>query len=148
MGAEGGTFLGLTGSGGTLAPLFLVQVSRGTMPVLQKIFQTPTGVKLLGWPEPRGTHWVLKGALFWVCGDVGPIIPGPGVNWHHAGVSKDFSDPIRCQTAWVAPSPGDPGGADVGTFGVPSTLGVHFRLGTRSDLHFKLARGDHCVIDY
>ena len=34
---------------GTLAPLFLVQVSIGTMPVSQKIFQTPSGVKLLGW---------------------------------------------------------------------------------------------------
>ena len=33
LGAEGGTFLGLTGSVGTLAPLFLVQVSSGTMRV-------------------------------------------------------------------------------------------------------------------
>ena len=141
-------YLGLVWSGGTLAPFFLVPVSGGTMPGSQKNFQTPTGVKLLGWPEPRGTHWVLKVALFWVWGDVGAIFPGPRVEWHHAGVAKKISDPKRCQTAWVAPSPGDPGGADGGTFGLPPTLEVHFRLGTGSDLHFKLARGDHCVIDY
>ena len=56
LGAEGGTFLGLTGSVGTLAPLFLVQVSIGTMPVSQKIFQTPSGVKLLGWRQAQGTR--------------------------------------------------------------------------------------------
>ena len=57
----------------------------------------------------------------------------------------------RCQTAWVAPTPGDQGGggfSESATFGEPGTLEVHFRLGTRSDLHFKLARGGHCVIDY
>ena len=56
--------------------------------------------------------------------------------------------PQRCQTAWLAPGPRDPGGADGATFGVPPTLEVHFRLGTGSDLYLTLARGDHCVIDY
>ena len=118
------------------------------MPVSQKNFQTPTGVKLLGWPEPQGTYWVLKMALFWVWGDVGAIFPGPHVKWHHVGVEKNFSDPNRCQTAWLAPRPGDPGVADGATFGVPPTLEVHFRLGTGSDLYVTLAKGDHCVIDY
>ena len=73
LGAEGGTFWGLAGSVGTLAPFFLVPVSSGTMPVSQKKFQTPPGVKLLGWREPRDPLGAEGGTVFGLWGTLAPF---------------------------------------------------------------------------
>ena len=68
LGAEGGTFLGLTGSVGTLAPFFLVPVSSGTMPVSQKNFRPQQVSNCLGGASPGDPLGAEGGTVFGLLG--------------------------------------------------------------------------------
>ena len=67
-------------------------------------------------------------------------------------VSHDFFRKKYCHPGVAnclgGASPMVPGHPESGTFGGVGTLEDDFRLGTRSDLYFNIARGNNCVLDH